>query len=75
MANGLCGMLWLKRVLEESWMPIHIPIKLCCDNKVVIIIAQKHVQHDRMQHVEINNHPIKKNIECGAICLSFVPST
>ena len=56
-------------------MPIHMPMKLYCDNKVTISIAQNPVQHDRTKHVEINKHFIKEKIDCGAICMPFVPST
>ena len=56
-------------------MPIHMPMKLYCDNKVAISIAQNPVQHDRTKHVEINKHFIKEKIDCGAICMPFVPST
>ena len=68
-------MLWLRRILEELQMPIRMPIKLYCDNKVAISIAQNPVQHDRMKHVEIDRQFIKKKIDCGAICMPFVPST
>ena len=47
-------MLWLRRILEELRMPIHMPMKLYCDNKVAISIAQNPVQHDRTKHVEID---------------------
>ena len=39
MANRVFEMLWLKRILEELRIPIHMPMKLYCDNKAVIIIA------------------------------------
>ena len=68
-------MLWLRRILEELRMPIHMPMKLYCDNKVAISIAQNPVQHDRTKHVEIDKHFIKKKIDCGAICMPFIPFT
>ncbi|RDX72720.1 Copia protein, partial [Mucuna pruriens] len=72
-ANGVCKMLWLKRVIEELQMPIHMSMKFYCDNKTNISIAQNPVQHDHTKHVEINRHFIKEKIECGVICLPFVP--
>ncbi|RDX94435.1 hypothetical protein CR513_23190, partial [Mucuna pruriens] len=39
MTNGVCEMLWLKRVLEELHIPIHMQMKLYCDNKAAISIA------------------------------------
>ncbi|EXC10042.1 Cysteine desulfurase 2 [Morus notabilis] len=75
MANGVCEMLWVKRVLEELKMPINMPMKLYCDNKAAINIAQNPVQHDRTKHVEIDRHFIKEKIDCGAICMPFVTTT
>ena len=55
-------------------MPIHMSMKLYCDNKVAISIARNPVQHDRTNHVEIDKHFIKEKIDCGAICMPFVSS-
>ena len=68
-------MLWLKRVLEELNMPVNMPMKLYCDNKASISIAQNLVQHDRTKHAEIDRHFIKEKIDNGAICMPFVPTT
>ena len=68
-------MLWLSRILVELRMPIHMPMKLYCDNKVAISIAQNIVQHGRTKHVKIDRLFIKEKIDCGAICMPFVPST
>ena len=68
-------MLWLRRILEELQMPIHMPMKLYCDNKDFISIAHNPQQHDHTKHVEIDRHYIKKKIDCEAICIPFVPST
>ena len=55
-------------------MPIHMPMKLYCDNKAAVSSAQNLVQHDRTKHVEIDRHFIKEKIDCGAICMPFVAS-
>ena len=75
MANGVCEMLWLKRILEELQMPVNMPMKLYCDNKAAISIAQNPVQHDRTKHVEIDRHFIKEKIDSGAVCMPFVSTT
>ena len=75
MANEVCEMLWLKRILKDLWMPVNMLMKLYCDNKGAISIAQNRVQHDRMKHVEIDKHFIKKKINSGTICLPFVLTT
>ena len=75
MANGVCEAIWLKRVLEELQLPFDGPLKLYCDNKAAISIANNPVQHDRTKHVEIDRHFIKEKLENGVICMPYVPST
>lgn len=75
MANGVCEMLWLKKILEELQIHMDMPMKLYCDNKAAISIRQNPVQHDRTKHVEIDRHFIKEKIDCKDICIPFVPSS
>ncbi|KAI3456021.1 hypothetical protein Pfo_012684, partial [Paulownia fortunei] len=75
MAHEIREMLWLKRVLEELKMPLNMPMKLYCDNKAAISIAQNLVQHDCTKHREIDRHFTKEKIDDGAICMPFVPTT
>ena len=75
MAHGICEMLWLKSIIEELKKPSTHPMKLYCDNKAAISIAHNPVQYDRTKHVEIDRHFIRRNLEAGAICLPFVPTT
>ena len=75
MAQGVCEILWLKRVLEELKRPVSLPMKLYCDNKAAINIAHNPVHHDRTKHVEVDRHFIKEKIESGLICMTFVPTT
>lgn len=75
MSDGVCEMLWLKRILEELKVRMDMPMKLYCDNKAAISIAQNPVQHDRTKHVEVDRHLIKEKIDSGAICMPFVPTT
>jgi hypothetical protein len=38
------------------------PLKLWCDNKLTINIANNHVQHDKTKHVEIRSFLHKREI-------------
>ena len=72
MANGVCELLWIKRVLGELKLEINLPMKLFCDNKAAISIAQNTVQYDRTKHIEIDRHFIKEKIDAGIICTPYV---
>ena len=39
LANGICEGMWIKRLLEELKFPIDSPMRIFCDNQVVISIA------------------------------------
>lgn len=75
MAQGVCELLWLRKILEELKVEGDKPMRLYCDNKSAINIAQNPVQHDRTKHVEIDRHFIKEKLENGDICIPFVPSS
>jgi ATP sulfurylase len=49
-------------------------LKLWCDNKSAINIANNPVQHDRTKHVEIDPFFIKEQLDDGTLKLSHVAS-
>ncbi|KAL0360592.1 UNVERIFIED_CONTAM: Retrovirus-related Pol polyprotein from transposon RE1 [Sesamum radiatum] len=61
MAQGICELLWIKRVLSDLRIEHAKPMNLYCDNKAAIEIAQNPVQHDRTKYVEVDRHFIKEN--------------
>lgn len=65
MVNGICELLWIKRVLEDLKKDIKLPMKLFCDNKTTISISQNPVQHNRTKHIEIDQHFIKEKMEAA----------
>ena len=71
----VCEILWVKRLLSELGRPVELPMKLFCDNKAAISIANNPVQHDRTKHVEIDRHFIKEKLEGGVVCVPFLPSS
>ena len=50
-------------------------MKLFCDNKTAISIANNLVQHDITKHVEIDRHFIKQKLDSGSICIPYIPSS
>ena len=73
-ANGVCELLWLQRVLAELQRPVTSPLRLYRDNKAAISIAQNPIQHDRTKHVEVDRHFIKEKIEEGQVRLVYTPT-
>jgi len=74
MTKGLCEILWIKGLLKKLGCLIEIKIKMYCDNKAAITIANNLVQHDRTKHVEIYKHFIKQKLDEKTMIFSFVRS-
>ena len=70
--NGVCEILWLKRILEELKLNLEHLMKLFCDNKTTISITNNPIQCNHVKHVEISRHFIKEKLESGIICMSFI---
>lgn len=74
MAQGICELLWLLKVMEELKLSNKGKLSLYCDNKAAISIAQNPVQHDRTKPIEIDRHFIKEKFTAGILGLSHVAS-
>ncbi|KAA0039591.1 putative mitochondrial protein [Cucumis melo var. makuwa] len=72
---GICEKIWLQKVMSDLHQECEIPLKLFCDNKAAISIANNPVQHDRTKHVEIDRHFIKERLDNGSICIPYIPSS
>lgn len=67
-AQGICELLWIKRLLSElNMVKNQVPMKLYNDNKAAINIVHNPVHLDWTKHVEIDLHFIKdkEKIEKG----------
>ena len=73
-AQGICEILWIRRLLEELKVSQSSPMKLYCDNKAAISISHNPVLHDRTKHVEVDKHFIKEKIEDGSVCMNYIPT-
>lgn len=51
-----------------------MPMRIYCNNKTAISIAQNLVLHDRTKHIEVDKHFIKEKIDAGVICIPYLPT-
>ncbi|KAI5349807.1 hypothetical protein L3X38_002696 [Prunus dulcis] len=72
MAQGVCKLLWLRRLLRDIEFGPQKSMDLYCDNKAAI--AHNHVQHDRTKHVEVDRHFVKEMLDAGIISFPFISS-
>ncbi|KAL4032492.1 hypothetical protein IC575_005570 [Cucumis melo] len=75
MSLGISEEIWLQKVVYDLHQECETPLKLFCDNKATISIANNPVQHDRTKHVEIDRHFIKERLDSGSICIPYIPSS
>ena len=60
-AQGSCGLLWLKIILNDSKVELEGPMKLYCDNKSEINIAHNPIQHERQNILKLIDTLSRKN--------------
>ena len=56
MAQGICELLWLRKLMEELKLSETNDLSLFYDNKAAIDIVHNLVQHDRTKYIEIDRH-------------------
>ena len=56
MAQGICELLWLRKLMKELKLSETNDLSLFCDNKAAINIVHNPVQHDRTKHIEIDRY-------------------
>ncbi|KAL5784933.1 hypothetical protein ACOSQ2_007325 [Xanthoceras sorbifolium] len=75
MAKRICEGIWLKCLLAELKVPIDGSIMLLSNSQTTVSIAKDPIQHDRTEHIEIDKHFIKENIEMRVIEPIYTPSS
>ncbi|BBG98715.1 HXXXD-type acyl-transferase family protein, partial [Prunus dulcis] len=71
MAQGICEILWLRKLLWGLGFKPKDTMQLFCDNKSARDIADNPVQHDRTKHVEVDRHFIKEKLEKKIVSIPF----
>ncbi|CAL9006048.1 unnamed protein product [Prunus brigantina] len=74
MAQGVCELLWLRRLFRDLGFEPQKPMDLYCDNKAATVTAHNPVQHDRTKHVEVDRHFIKEKLDAEIISFPFISS-
>ncbi|CAL2275894.1 unnamed protein product [Prunus armeniaca] len=72
MGQGVCELLWLRRLLRDLGFRPQKPMDLNCENKAAIAIAHNPIQHDRTKHVEVDRHFVKEKLDAGIISFPFI---
>lgn len=62
-AQGICEVIWLERMMEDLEIPLSHKTKVFSDNKSAISIVKNSIQHARTKHVRIDRSFIKREIE------------
>jgi hypothetical protein len=75
MASTCCEITWLKQLLADLHISHPQPVKLYCDNKVVIHIISNSVFHKKTKHIEIDCHLIQEKLQDGIIQTFHAPTT
>ncbi|CAL8084990.1 unnamed protein product [Prunus armeniaca] len=74
MTQGVCKLLWLRRLLRDLGFGPQKPMDLYCDNKSAIAIVHNPVQPDRTKHVEVDQHFFKEKLDAEIISFPFISS-
>ena len=64
--------MWIHQLLMEVDIETSLPVKLWCDNLVVMHITSNSVFHERVKHIEIDYHFVCEKIKLGLISTGYV---
>jgi len=67
MTDVTCELVWIQNILSEIDFVPKTPTRLHCDNRLANYIVQNHVFHERMKHIEVDCHVVRKKYDAGII--------
>lgn len=59
-------------ILEDLKIEWDESIRLYCDIKLMIKVAQNSAQYNRTKHTEVDRHFSKKKLDSGSICTPYM---
>lgn len=71
-AKATTELVWIKMFLEEVGLPKCGTIKLWCDNRAAIHIANNPVFRERTKHIELDCHYIRDKVKEKIITLKHI---
>lgn len=71
-AKATTELVCIKMFLEEVGLPICGTMKLWCDNRATIHIANNPVFHERTKHIELDCHYIRDKVKEKIITLKHI---
>ncbi|CAN6482959.1 unnamed protein product [Victoria cruziana] len=74
MATTTMELVWLKSLLKDMGVSSINNVKLFCDNKSAIYIANNHTFHERTKHIEMDCHYVREEVLMKNLELAYVPS-
>ncbi|XP_069144617.1 uncharacterized mitochondrial protein AtMg00810-like [Solanum lycopersicum] len=72
MATTVAEIVWLKGLFKELETEIRLPIRLFCDSKAAIQIADHPIFHERNKHFDIDYHFVREKIVEGLIQTHYI---
>lgn len=63
---------WLLYLAKDLGLKEHKPVKLFCNSKSALYIAENYIFHERTKHIEIDCHIVKDKALSGVIKLMHV---
>ncbi|CAN6454768.1 unnamed protein product [Victoria cruziana] len=73
-AMKTADLLWLKILLRDIGIRVDEPMKIFCDNKIAINLANNPIMHNKIKYMKIDWHFIRENIDSKELILPYVRS-
>jgi hypothetical protein len=74
-ANGMAEACWLHQLLVELHSPLSRATLVYCDNVSAVYLSTNPVQDQRIKHVNIDHHFVRKRVAVGDVRVLHVPTT
>jgi hypothetical protein len=74
MENATAEIIWVKALLCELGVSLHVPPCLWCDNLGATYLSANPIFHARTKHIEIDFHFVRERVASKDIAIKFISS-